>query len=113
MDWPWCSLWAREHTPDELRAILSPWPVERPADWARHVEEPLTRRELEKVEASLKRGGPLGDEAWTSRTVRKRGLEHTVRPEGRPSKPDQPRKATGAGKPGRSKGPQAKRPGRA
>jgi len=107
-DWPWCSLWAREHGPQELRAILSPWPADRPADWARRVEEPLTRKELEKVEASLKRGRPLGDEGWMSRTVRKLGLEHTVRPAGRPRKADgkrkedKPRKAIRTGKPGES-----------
>ena len=86
-DWPWCSLYARERGPEELAAILSPWPVDRPAHWARHVDEALTRRELEMVEASLKRGRPLGDERWAARAVRKLGLEHTVRREGRPNKP--------------------------
>jgi putative transposase len=86
IDWPWCSLHARERGPDELRAILSPWPVDRPAHWARHVDEALTRRELEVVEASLKRGRPLGDEKRAAKAVRKLGLEHTVRREGRPSK---------------------------
>jgi putative transposase len=85
-DWPWCSLSARERGPEELKKILSPWPVDRPADWARHVQQPLTRRELERVELSLRRGRPLGDEHWVAGAVRKLGLEHTVRREGRPSK---------------------------
>ena len=86
-DWRWCSLYARERGPEELAASLSPWPVDRPAHWPRHVDEALTRRELEMVEASLKRGRPLGDERWAARTVRRLGLEHTVRREGRPGKP--------------------------
>ena len=87
VDWPWCSLAARERGPGELRAVLSPWPVDRPDDWAGHVDEPLTRKELEQVEVSLKRGRPLGDEQWVARTVRRLGLGHTVRPEGRPRNP--------------------------
>ena len=86
VDWHWCSLWARERGPEELRKILSPWPVDRPADWTKHVQQPLSRRELERVELSLKRGRPLGDDEWTARAVRKLGLGHTVRREGRPSK---------------------------
>ena len=85
-DWPWCSLFARERGPDEVRAILSEWPVDRPADWARHAERPLTRKELAAVEMSLKRCRPLGDERWAAGAVRRLGLEHTVRPEGRPRK---------------------------
>ena len=86
MDWPWCSLWAREHGPAELRAILSPWPVDRPANWLRHVEQPLTQKDLAAIELSLKRGRPLGKDNWVARTVRRLGLEHTVRAEGRPKK---------------------------
>ena len=50
------------------------------------MQQPLTRRELERVELSLKRGRPLGDDDWTARAVRKLGLGHAVRREGRPSK---------------------------
>jgi putative transposase len=85
-DWRWCSLWARDQGPPELRAILSPWPVERPADWARHVNRPLTGKELDRVRASLERGRPFGDDDWAAKTIRRLGLEHTVRPEGRPRK---------------------------
>jgi len=30
------------------------------------------------------RGQPFGDDAWVDRTARLLGLEHTLRPEGRP-----------------------------
>jgi putative transposase len=97
-DWRWCSLWARAQGPEELRAALSDWPVDRPADWARHVERPMTRKELIQLEASLKRCRPLGDERWAARTIRKLGLEHTVRPEGRP--PKKPRGKADPARPG-------------
>ena len=85
-DWRWCSLWARDRGDDKLRGILSAWPVERPADWVRHVNRPLTLKEHERVRLSIDRGRPFGAEQWVARTVRRLGLEHTVRPEGRPRK---------------------------
>ena len=86
-DWRWSSRWARDHGEPDLRAVLAePWPVDRPADWARRVNRPITPRELERVRAGLARGRPLGDDAWVARTVRRLGLQHTVRPEGRPRK---------------------------
>ena len=86
-DWRWSSLWAREHGgDDELRSVLAEWPVDRPADWVRVVNRPITPRELERVQGSLARGRPLGEDGWVARTVRRLGLQHTVRPEGRPRK---------------------------
>lgn len=83
-DWPHSSLWAREHGEPELRAILSEWPVARPADWGERVDRPLSGEELTRMQASLSRGRPFGDEGWTARAVRRLNLQHTVRPEGRP-----------------------------
>ena len=85
-DWRWCSLAARADQRDPLRAILSDWPIERPRDWARTVDAPLTGKEFERLETSESRGRPFGDERWTHQTVGRLSLEHTVRPEGRPRK---------------------------
>jgi putative transposase len=52
----------------------------------RHVNRPLTDKELERVRASVARGRPFGDAAWVEKTVHRLRLEHTVRPEGRPRK---------------------------
>ncbi|MDB5357876.1 MAG: hypothetical protein JWN24_4329 [Phycisphaerales bacterium] len=84
--WRWGSLWARLHGTDEQKALLSPWPVPRPGDWIDRVNAVLTAREQDRMTTSLKRDRPLGDEAWTARMVRRLGLEHTVRREGRPAK---------------------------
>ena len=86
-DWRHGSLWARLHGPAELRRVLcDDWPVPRPRDWTERVNAVLTAREIERVRTSIARGRPLGGEEWLRRTVRRLGLEHTVRAEGRPRK---------------------------
>jgi hypothetical protein len=69
-----------------VKALLSPWPLERPANWAARVNTPLTAKELSRVRVCIKRGQPYGDDGWVRQTVNDLGLEHTVRPEGRPRK---------------------------
>ena len=68
------------------RGLLSPWPVERPANWTARVNAPLTSKELDRVRVSIERGRPYGEETWVRETVKELGLEQTVRPEGRPRK---------------------------
>jgi hypothetical protein len=48
------------------------------------VNAPQTDAEVEAVRQCLKRGRPLGRDEWVRRTVRRLGLEHTLRPPGRP-----------------------------
>jgi putative transposase len=86
------------HGPKEVRAILSPWPVDRPADWTEHVNAALTGKEVECVEVSERRGRPYGGDAWVANTVARLGMEHTVRPEGRPRKDDNDRQPASAAK---------------
>ena len=88
--WRWGSLWARRNGDDTIRAILSSWPVERPKDWVRRVNTPLSAKELRRVRTSLERGQPYGEDGWVKRTARDLGLEHTLRAEGRPSKRSDP-----------------------
>ena len=90
-NWRWSSLWVRQHGDDSQRAVLSDWPVDRPSSWPAHVDRPLTQRELQRLELSERRGRPFGDEAWTTRTADRLGLTHTIRPEGRPPKTQQPK----------------------
>ncbi len=93
-DWRFGSLWVREQGSAELRALLSEWPVARPADWARRVEEAWTGKELERIRASVARGQPYGDAGWQERMVRKLGLQHTVRREGRPCRQAEPERTS-------------------
>jgi putative transposase len=84
--WRWGSLWSRVHGDKAIKAVLSLWPVKRPANWTARVNAPLTARELDRVRVSIDRGRPYGGDEWVRQIVNKLGLEHTVRPEGRPRK---------------------------
>jgi putative transposase len=85
--WPWNSLHARERGTPEAQAILHDWPVARPANWVERVNRPITENELSRLQPSIDRGRPLGDDKWVAKTVQQLHLEHTVRREGRPSRP--------------------------
>jgi putative transposase len=82
--WPYGSLRARLRAEDPTREILAQWPIERPADWLERVNTPLSAGELKRLRGSVVRNRPFGTDAWTDRTARRLGLEHTLRPEGRP-----------------------------
>ena len=59
-------------------------------NWTARVNAPLSAKELNRVRHSMERGRPFGGDEWVRQTVRELGLEHTVRPEGRPRKAGQP-----------------------
>jgi putative transposase len=82
--WRWGSLWARRHGNDLLQAILSDWPMERPSNWIKLVNEPLTEKEVERFRTSIARNRPYGNEAWQDEQAKRLGLSHTMRSEGRP-----------------------------
>ena len=54
--------------------------------WMAPVYVAETEAELEAVRRSVARGCPFGSEAWRGGMVARYGLEHTVRPQGRPRK---------------------------
>ena len=45
-----------------------------------------TKAELDALRRSVRRGTPFGSEAWTTGLIARLGLEHTIRPQGRPRK---------------------------
>jgi hypothetical protein len=65
---------------------LAAWPVEKPKNWVDQVNEPIEPKELERWETSLNRCRPFGDPIWTLQTIKRLGLEHTLRSEGRPKR---------------------------
>jgi putative transposase len=87
--WRWGSLWSRVHGDETIKALLSPWPVDRPANWTARVNTPLTAKELDRLRLSIERERPYGTDEWVRQTVADLGLEHTVRSEGRPRKESQ------------------------
>jgi len=83
-EWPWSS--------DALRAtrlgkkLLSDWPVERPRNWGKLLEEKLEDNQAERIRTSVTRGQPYGSDMWVRQTADRLGLAFTIRPRGRPRK---------------------------
>ncbi|HUP77434.1 MAG TPA: hypothetical protein VM260_02660, partial [Pirellula sp.] len=86
-DWRWSSLWRWTQGTAKDKLVLSPWPVRRIANWIDYVNEPQSDLELSRIRRSVKRGCPLGNESWSTEIVARLGLESTLRPHGRPRKP--------------------------
>ena len=82
--WPWSSLGGGE--PDARPAFLRVGPVSRPPDWLKLVNQPQTKAEVEALGQCVSRGTPYGSPRWLKPTARRLGLEHTLRPPGRPKK---------------------------
>lgn len=83
-DWRWGSCHVRLRGPDELKGLLSDWPIDLPRDWVGWVNAAQTETEVELIRTSIKRDRPFGGKVWTTRTVSRLGLEKTMRPRGRP-----------------------------
>jgi len=84
--WRFGSLGARKEGDRAIQSLLAPWPVERPSNWTARVNAPLAQLELDRVQVSIERSRPFGSGDWVRRTTSRLGLEHTIRPEGRPPK---------------------------
>jgi len=83
-DWRWGSLWARRQGNEQLRAILSDWPLQRPRNWVALVNGPLTEQEAEGIQTCIARNRPYGDDCWQEVQAKRLSLTHTLRNEGRP-----------------------------
>jgi putative transposase len=92
-DWRWGSCHVRQDRGHELHSLLAAWPVQRPGRWLAMVNEPQDQQEQVMVQESIKRSRPAGTEGWVRRTARELGLEHSLRPRGRPLGWRKPRKA--------------------
>ena len=80
----WGSLynWLGGDSPIEL----APWPIRRLPRWVERVNAALSKKELKALRHSVARGLPFGDQAWTTETANRLGLESTTRARGRPKK---------------------------
>jgi len=83
-DWPWGGFYARSHPGKPFK--LCEWPVDRPRDWTRAVNEVIEDEQLKRLRASVNRGQPWGESHWVIRTARRLGLMYTLRNPGRPPK---------------------------
>jgi putative transposase len=80
--WRWSSLWHR--TQGNPSGLLDDGPLALPRRWVQVVQRPETAAELEALRRSVVRGAPFGEAAWQERTVKRLGLQSTLRPRGRP-----------------------------
>jgi len=85
-EWRWGSLWRRLHGSAEQRAILGPWPVAKPRQWTKLVDELQHETEVNALRKCIARGQPFGSDSWVSNTASQLGLEFTLRSRGRPRK---------------------------
>lgn len=83
-DWPWSSFAVRQGA--ESLFELSDGPVKLPRRWGKLVDEAIKPEWLGVLENSIRRGAPFGDLNWQAVTVKKMGLESTMKPRGRPKK---------------------------
>lgn len=83
-DWHWSS--HRERISKELEKVIDNIPISLPYEWNKYVDEPLTEIELEKLRQSVIRQSPFGSVEWQKKISKKLGLEHTLKPRGRPRK---------------------------
>ncbi len=83
--WPWGSFYVRQRRNHPLHCLLSPLPLDLPADWSRLVNQPQTAAEEYAVKLHIARNRPMGDPAWVERIAKALKLESTLRSLGRPA----------------------------
>jgi putative transposase len=83
-DWRWGSLWARRHPEAACHELLSSALMPAPQGWARRVNAAVSEKDMAKFRLSVQRNRPFGSERWQVNACRKWGMEHTMRPRGRP-----------------------------
>ena len=83
-DWRWSSLWARQHPEAQSHKLLCDALGRTPQAWNRRVNAAVDQQELQKFQMSVQRNRPFGSDRWQVQACRKWGMEHTMRPRGRP-----------------------------
>ena len=81
-DWVWSSLRGRNGNSSFVRS----GPVAVPKKWERVVNRSFSPGELDGLRQSVNRGIPFGSPIWVTRTVKRLGLESSLRSRGRPRK---------------------------
>ena len=87
--WRWSGAWTRRHGDGTMRGLLSPWPVDEPADWQRWVNAPQTPGEVRDLREHIRRSRPYGGREWMLTTAAQLNLEWTLRPRGRPKRDEE------------------------
>jgi putative transposase len=87
-DWRWGTLHLRSQ-PVEVRPwLILPSDPNLPRRWIEMVNRPQSVAEVEALRRSVQRGTPFGSEVWCRSSAIRLGLESTIRPRGRPRRPN-------------------------
>jgi putative transposase len=86
--WRWSSVWRREYGTIKQKKLLFPWPVSKPKDYLSWLNTILPEEKEEIIERSIIKSNPYGEDYWLDNTVKKFGLEQTLRRVGRPKNSD-------------------------
>jgi putative transposase len=85
-EWRWSSLWRRINGTRKNKALLGTWPMVKPRQWHRLVNQPQTDTELDALRRCAVRGQPYGSDRWVERITKELSLESTMHARGRPKK---------------------------
>ena len=85
-NWKWSSL--GNPPADAVVPNLHSGPIKRRNDWCEWVNQALTLQEKQAMEGCIQRGTPYGGEKWQKQIAKRLGIESTLRPRGRPKKPE-------------------------
>jgi len=83
-NWKWSSAWRRDNGIVEQKKFLSIWPVPKPTDYSKWLNQAQTEDEEEAIERAIIKSNPFGDNSWVGGAVKRFGLEQTLRKVGRP-----------------------------
>ena len=83
-DWRWGSAWVRLHGDSEDKELLSDGPRSWPKGWLQMLNTTRDEAEEDVLRTCIRRDRPYGEAHWVVHTAKRLGLEHTLRPPGRP-----------------------------
>ena len=85
-EWRWGSAWVRAQKGSEHPWLDGPGTPPLPRQWRSWVNKPQSQSEVDALRNCIRRGSPFGSKAWATSSVKRLGLESTLRPRGRPRK---------------------------
>jgi len=85
-EWRWGSAWVRSQKTAEHPWLQVPSSPPIPRQWRAWVNKPQSQSEVDALRNCIRRGCPFGSDPWSRSSVKRLGLESTLRPRGRPRK---------------------------
>jgi putative transposase len=84
LDWKYSSVYRRYKGKEDQKKLLTQWVIEEPSNYLDILTQPMSLKEIERLEQSENKSTPYGDETYVIDTIEKYGLKTTTRNSGRP-----------------------------